>query len=191
MEHFQCESILLVYLKRTEIPNTMELTAAFTFLKNKFIYLFIFCCIGSSLLHEGFLQLQRAGATLRCGARASYCGGFSCCGAQALGAWASRVVARGLSNCGTRAQLLHGMWHLPGPGLEPMSPALAGGFLITALRGKPSIHIFKGKPCCLKETWCLFWPELSNFILYSNFVGKDSYSFQQLSAQMCILLQKL
>ena len=32
------------------------------------------------------------GATLRCGARASHCGGFSCCGAQALGAWASVVV---------------------------------------------------------------------------------------------------
>ena len=28
----------------------------------------------------------------------------SCCRAQALGAWASVVVARGLSSCGTRAQ---------------------------------------------------------------------------------------
>ena len=28
------------------------------------------------------------------------------------------------------------MWGLPGPGLEPMSPALAGGFLTTALPGK-------------------------------------------------------
>ena len=25
----------------------------------------------------------------------------------------------------------HGMWNLPGPGLEPVSPALAGGFLTT------------------------------------------------------------
>ena len=30
---------------------------------------------------------------LRCGARASHCGGFSCCGAQALGLRASVVVA--------------------------------------------------------------------------------------------------
>ena len=30
------------------------------------------------------------------------------------------------------------MWDLPGPGLEPMSPALAGGFLTTAPPGKPS-----------------------------------------------------
>ena len=35
-----------------------------------------------------------------CGVRASHCGGFSCCGAQALGAWASVVAVRGLSSCG-------------------------------------------------------------------------------------------
>ena len=34
-----------------------------------------------------------------------------------------------LSNCGSRAQLLRGMWDLPRPGLEPVSPALAGRFL--------------------------------------------------------------
>ena len=28
------------------------------------------------------------------------------------------------------------MWDLPGPGLEPMSPALAGGFLTTAPPGR-------------------------------------------------------
>ena len=33
---------------------------------------------------------------LRCCARASHCGGFSCCGARALGAWNSVVVARRL-----------------------------------------------------------------------------------------------
>ena len=30
------------------------------------------------------------------------------------------------------------MWDLPRPGLEPVSPALAGGFLTTAPPGKPS-----------------------------------------------------
>ena len=29
------------------------------------------------------------------------------------------------------------MWDLPGPGLEPMSPALAGGFLTAVPSGKP------------------------------------------------------
>ena len=71
---------------------------------------------------------------------ASHCSGFFCCGARALGARASVVVAHRLSNCGlralecrlsscgARASLLCGMWDLPGPGLEPVSPALAGGF---------------------------------------------------------------
>ena len=67
------------------------------------IYLFIFGCVGSSLLHVGFLQLLRARATLHGGVRASHCGGFSCCGAQALGARASVVVARGFSSCGSWA----------------------------------------------------------------------------------------
>ena len=31
------------------------------------------------------------------------------------------------------------MWDLPGPGLEPVSPALAGGFLTTAPPGKSYI----------------------------------------------------
>ena len=35
-----------------------------------------------------------------------------------------RLQTRRLSNCGSRAQLLRGMWDLPRPGLEPVSPAL-------------------------------------------------------------------
>ena len=30
-----------------------------------------------------------------------------------------------------------GMWNLPGSGIEPVSPALAGGFFTTELPGKP------------------------------------------------------
>ena len=107
-----------------------------------FIYLF-FGCVGSSLLCAGFLQLRQAGATLRYGARASHCGGFSCCGAQALGMWASVVVAHRLSSCGSRAQLLHSMWDLPGPGIKPVTPALAGGFLTTVPPGKSLYDVFE------------------------------------------------
>ena len=35
------------------------------------------------------------------------------------------------------AQLLRGMWDLPRPGLEPVSPALAGRLSTTAPPGKP------------------------------------------------------
>ena len=34
------------------------------------------------------------------------------------------------------------MWDLPGPGLEPLSPALAGGLLTTAPPGKPHTSSF-------------------------------------------------
>ena len=60
--------------------------------------------------------------------------GFSSCG--------SRAQERRLSSCGTRAQFLRGMWDPPGPGLDPMSPALAGGFLTTAPPGKPHTGSF-------------------------------------------------
>ena len=75
----------------------LDLRTVFNFLNFFFLmYLFIFGCVGSSLLRRGFLQLWRAGATLRRGARASHFSGFSCCGAQALGTRASVVVVRGL-----------------------------------------------------------------------------------------------
>ena len=44
-----------------------------------------------------------------------------------------------LSSCGSRAQLLRGTWDLPRPGLEPVSPALAGRFSTTAPPGKPHL----------------------------------------------------
>ena len=47
--------------------------------------------------------------------------GFSCCGAQ--------VLEHGLNSCGT--------WDLPGPGIEPVSPALAGRVFTTEPPGKP------------------------------------------------------
>ena len=48
-----------------------------------------------------------------------------------------KLQTRRLSSCGSRAQLLRGMWDLPRPGHEPVSPALAGGFSTTAPPGKP------------------------------------------------------
>ena len=47
---------------------------------------------------------------------------------QLLIAVASLIVEHGL--------LLH-MWNFLGPGTEPVSPVLAGGFLLTATPGKP------------------------------------------------------
>ena len=109
---------------------------------SRFFFFFFFAVLGLRCCAQ---------ASLRCGVWASHCGGFSCCRARALGAWASVVVACGLSSCGSWAlehrpsscgawaQLLHSMRDLPGPGMEPVSPALAGGFSTTALPGKPNI----------------------------------------------------
>ena len=55
-----------------------------------------------------------------------------------------RLQMRRLSSCGSRAQSLCGMWDLPRPGLEPVSPALAGRTLNhCATREAPWVHFFK------------------------------------------------
>ena len=48
-----------------------------------------------------------------------------------------RLQTRRLSNCGSWAQPLRGMWDPPRPGLEAVFPALAGRFSTTAPPGKP------------------------------------------------------
>ena len=96
-----------------------------------FNHLDVFACTEALLLHAGFLQLWWAGATLRCGVCTSHCCGFSGCRAWVLG-------YKG-STWGAWAELRQGMWDLPRPGLEPVSPALVGGFLSTAPPGKPWI----------------------------------------------------
>ena len=48
-----------------------------------------------------------------------------------------RLQTLRLSSCGSRDQLLHVMWDPPRPGLEPVSPALAGRFSTSVPPGKP------------------------------------------------------
>ena len=126
---------------------SVTLLATFFFKFIYFIYLFLAvlglcCCVraSSSCRERGLLFFV---------VQASHCGGLSHCGAWAVGTRASVVVAHGLSSCGSRApehrlsscgawaQLLHGMWDLPRPGIEPVSPALAGGFSTTGPLEKP------------------------------------------------------
>ena len=83
-------------------------------------------------------------------------GGFSCCRARALGRQASVVAACQLRSCGTQPQLPCSMWDLPRPGIEPMSPALAGRLPTTGLPGKS----------CL--TWFLFF-FFKEFLLFIFF----------------------
>ena len=66
-----------------------------------------------------------------------------------------RHQTRRLSNCGSRAQLLRGMWDLPRPGLEPVSPALAGRFSTTVPPGKPSVNFLMCETQIRKSLYCL------------------------------------
>ena len=69
---------------------------SYTFFINLFyLFIFIFGCVGSSFLCEGFLQLRRAGATPHRGARASHCRGLSCCRTQAPDAQAQQLWLTG------------------------------------------------------------------------------------------------
>ena len=84
----------------------------------------------SLLLCMGFLELHIGQRLLfSCDSRASQRSGVSHCGARALG-------CVGFSSCSAWAQLPHGTWDLPRPGIELMSPELAGGFLTTGPLGK-------------------------------------------------------
>ena len=76
------------------------------------------------------LSLVVGRGAIHCGVQVSHCGGFSCCREQGY-------RCTGFSSCDTQAYLLHSMWDFPGPGIKPVSPALAGRFLTTRPPGKP------------------------------------------------------
>ena len=80
------------------------------------------------------------------GAQASLCSGLSYSRARAhgltgFGSGTSRALVHRLNCCGAEAWLLCGLWDLFGPGIEPVSPALAGGFITTEPPGKPLIAV--------------------------------------------------
>ena len=78
-------------------PTSLYFTKILFYLK------IIFGCAESSLLHRLSSSCGEQGLLSSCGAWVSHCGGFSCCGAQTLGALASVAAACGLSSCGSRA----------------------------------------------------------------------------------------
>ena len=114
------------------------------FFLNKFIYLFILAVLGLHFCARAFSSCSKRGSlfivvrgplTIAASLVAEH-----------------RLQTRRLSSCGSRAQLLPGMWDPPRPGLKPVSPALAGRFSTTAPPGKPIACTFdvksKGKKNC-------------------------------------------
>ena len=80
----------------------------------------------------------------------------ACCRPRAPGARASavaaqrlRIVSPGLQSAGSgvgahTGLMPHAVWGLPGPGIEAMSPALAGGFFTTEPQGGPRSFLISG-----------------------------------------------
>ena len=75
----------------------------------------------------------------------SHCGDFSCCGAWALGS--------GLRSCGTPASLPWGTCTVPRPGVEPVSPALAGRLWTTREGQEKLVFSCISLLFSVSETW--------------------------------------
>ena len=100
-----------------------------------FFKVFVYCWLCWVFVAAGLLcSCGERGLPSSCGAQVSRRGGLSL-RAQALG------HAR-FSSCGSPARLLRGMWDLPTPGIEPVSPALAGGFFTSEPPGKPAYVLY-------------------------------------------------
>ena len=118
--HNMSLQLQLQFLPKSQIMVAVFLVyhfLCFYFLKT----IYLFGCIGSQLWHtESFI--------VACGllfvARAPECMGLV-------------VVVCGLSSRSLLIQLLHSIWDLPGQGIEPVSPALAGRFFTTEPQGMP------------------------------------------------------
>ena len=68
--------------------------------------------------------------------------GLSSC-AMWLSSCGSRALGHRLNSCGTQAKFLYGTWDLPRSRIEPVFPALAGGFFTTELPGEPWYMLLK------------------------------------------------
>ena len=95
---------------------------------------FILAVLGLWCCAWAFSSCNEQGLLSAFGVWASPCGGSSCCGVQALGMWAQQMGHLGLTALQCSGS--------PQPGIELVSPELAGGFLTIGPPGKPSINIY-------------------------------------------------
>ena len=96
----------------------------------------------------------------RCSRAFSRCSGFCCCRSQALGTRASVIMAHGPS-----CSVAHGVL-VPRLGIEPVSPALAGGLNHWTTRGVPLISAPRWDSHCALLHSAGWLPYIS--LLFSN-----------------------
>ena len=101
----------------------------FGFFLKKFLFM---AALGLLCWAKAFSSCGKQGLPSSCGAWASHCRGFSCCGAWGPGTQASVVAACGLS-CSEACDIFLDQ------GIKLMTPALAGGFLTTGPPGKSGV----------------------------------------------------
>ena len=140
---------ILLVLQHLEICSSEIVTRSLKFLEKYFIFdcafyfwfffffyfwLYFWLCTGLSLVVavEHYSLLPCEGFSLKwlllSPSTGSRCSDFSGCGFRAL--------EHRLIRCGAWAWFLCGTWDLPGPGIKPVSPVLAGRFLSTVPPGK-------------------------------------------------------
>ena len=123
------DDIILLYVNLNSFFNyLLYVLFYFIFLKILFIYLFM-AVLGLRFCERAFSSCGKWGPLFFAVRRPLTI-------AASLAA-EHRLQTRRLSNCGSRAQSLRGMWDLPRPGLEPASPELAGRFSTPVPPGKP------------------------------------------------------
>ena len=133
---YSWEQQLLSVLWPAGIPWGSRYFFFFNFILKLAYFLFLavpglHCCM------QTFFSCGKQGPLSSCGTDASCCVGFCYCGARALG-------HLGFSSTGPWAQSLQGIWNLPGLGIKPVLPALAGEFLTTGPPGKPRYFLITG-----------------------------------------------
>ena len=118
-----------------EVPKSQSL-AVMTFFKKCYLFIYLFLAVlGLRFCARAFSSCDRRGPLF-----------IAMRGPLTIAASLvaeHRLQTRRLSSCGSRAQLLCGMWDLPRPEFEPVSPALAGRFSTTVPPGKPPLFFKK------------------------------------------------
>ena len=152
------------------MPSLPQPSVLFNFLKN-FIYLFM-AALGLHCSGQVFSSFSKWGLLSSCDVQASHCCGLSCCRAQALG-------HAGFSSWAIQAELLQGRQGLPhGPGIRPVPPALASGFLTFDHQASPSPSFLLLLLCDLFSFQCPS-PLLLFLLPYANKgSSSQSYGFQ-------------
>ena len=119
----------------TTAPPGKPSASLFFFFFNIYLFIYLFLAVlGLRFCARAFSSCGEQGPPF-----IATCGPLTV--AASLVAAEHRLQTHRPSSCGSQAQLLRGMWDPPRPGLEPVSPALAGRFSTTAPPGKPSASL--------------------------------------------------